>query len=150
MVKITIPENMGGELRKLPQDTYQAVLQDLFGGVAKSSGKPKVTAKWLIQSEYSGDHGKDYVSTVGENILDTYSLQENAVWKLNGLYKQVKGENIPHADYSMDEFVAMLKDELKGIEAMIDVVDSDDGERSQVKQVVYQPSRRRAAAGKKR
>lgn len=140
-IKITIPKDFGGELKQLPEDTYEAVLQDLFGGISQAK-KPKITVKWLIQSEYSGEKGKDYESTIGQNVLESYSLQENAMWKLNSLYKQVTDENLPHQDFEMDELVNFLKDALKGQEFKIDVQDSDDGKRSQVGQVLYAPSRR--------
>lgn len=142
-IKITIPKDFGGELKKLPEDTYEAVLQDLFGGLSQAK-KPKITVKWLIQSEYSGDHGKDYESTIGQNVLESYSLQENAMWKLNGLYKQVTGDNLPHKDFEMEELVEFLKDALKGQEFAIDVQDSEDGKRSQVGTVLYSPSRKSA------
>ena len=150
-IKVTVPENIGGELRQLPEDTYTAAIQDIFGGLSKASNEPKVTVKWVVKTEFSGDHGEDYKSTIGENVLDTYSLQEKAMFRINGLWKQIKGENIPQADYELDEFVNLLKSELVGAEFMIDVVDSDFAEdQSKVNLAVYQPSRKTAAAGGKK
>lgn len=121
MVQIHVPSDMGGTLRQLPEDTYEAAIQDMFLGTAKSSGNPKITLKWVIQSEYSGEHDDDYQSTIGENVLESFSLSANAIWKLNSLYKLVKDENIPQGDYDGDGLVEMLKGELNGAEFLIDV-----------------------------
>lgn len=144
-IKINVPENVGGELRVLPEDTYEVAIQDLFYGISRTSQQPKITIKWVVQSEYSGKHDKDYISTVGENVLEAYSLQPNAIWKLNGLYKTVTGERLPMGDYEPEEFVGMVKDALKGFEAMADIAtDSSSGdERSVIKNLVAKPKKSR-------
>lgn len=144
-IKISIPENVGGELRVIPEDTYEVAIQDLFYGISKTSQQPKVTIKWVVQSEYSGKHDKDYQSTVGENVLEAYSLQPNAVWKLNSLYKLATGNRLPMGDYEPEEFTSMIKDALIGFEAMADVA-TDTGlgdERSVIKNLVAKPKKSR-------
>ena len=141
-IKISIPENVGGDLRLLPEDTYEAAIQDLFFGTSQK-GFPKITVKWIVQSEYTGKHGKDYQSTVGENVLEAYSLQPNAVWKLNSLYKLVTGDRLPQGDYTEEEFTSLIKDALIGSEALLDVA-TDNGsgsDRSIVKNVVAKPKK---------
>lgn len=146
MIKITVPEDLGGELRVLPEDTYEASIQDIFYGMSKTSGAPKLTVKWVVQSEYSGKHGEDYVSTVGENVLEAYSLQPNALWKLNNLYKTTTGERLPQGDYQPEEFVDMVKNALIGAECLIDVMtDSSQGrERSVVANIL--PKQKKASS----
>ena len=68
-MQIHVPEDLGGKLRALPEDTYLAAIQDMFLGESRT-GNPKLTVKWVVRSEYSGKHGKDYVSTIGENVLE--------------------------------------------------------------------------------
>jgi len=141
-IKISVPENVGGELRVLPEDTYEAAIQDIFYGLSQSK-QPKITVKWVIQSEYSGTKDKDYQSTVGENVLEAYSLQPNALWKLNTLYKTITGDRLPQGDYEPDDFVQMLKDNLIGSEALIDVVTEDmvGSDRSVVRNIAPKPKK---------
>lgn len=140
-IKISVPEDLGGALRVLPEDTYEAAIQDLFYGISRTSSQPKVTLKWTVQSEYSGKHDKDYITTVGETVLESYSLQPKALWKLNNLYKLVTGDRLPHADYEPEEFVQMIKDSLVGSECVIDVAteEQNGSERSVVKNVAVKP-----------
>jgi hypothetical protein len=140
-MRISIPENVGGELRVLPEDTYEASIQDLFYGLSQTKN-PKITMKWVVQSEYSGKHDKDYQSTIGENVLESYSLQTKAVWKLNSLYKQITGEKLPMGDYEPEEFTSMIKEALVGAECMIDVAKNEEGTRSEIKQVVVKPKKK--------
>ena len=140
-MQIHVPEDVGGEdLRVLPEDTYQASLSDWFLGKSKA-GQPKLTAKWVITSECNDPDvvkDKKYESTIGADVLDNYSLQPQALWKLNGLYKQVTGEKLPHGDFDEEGFHQMIKESLLGIEAELDIVtDTGSGEeRSNVKKVI--------------
>ena len=140
---IRVPENVGGELRLLPEDTYDATLQDLFLGKSTASGQPKLTAKWVITSEYSGKKGKDYISTVGESVLESYSLQPQALWKLNTLYKKCTGKTLndafdPEQEYTEEEFAEMVKSALIGFDAKIrTIIDSTTGDdRTTVEEIL--------------
>ena len=123
-MQIIIPEDLGGKLRVLPEDTYQARIQDLFLGKSQA-GNPKLTLKWVITSEYSGTQPEDYVSTVGEAVLENFSLLPQALWNLNDLYRDITGEQLPAGEMSDEEFLQMLKDALIGAEMSI-LVTTDD------------------------
>ena len=120
-MQIHVPEDLGGKLRLLPDDIYKCAIQDMFLGTSKE-GNPKLTLKWVLQSEYSGKHKKDYISTIGENVLETFSLLPQAMWNLNDLYKTVTGEQLPQGDYGPEEFVALLKEQLLGVEMQLRLV----------------------------
>jgi hypothetical protein len=124
-MQVHVPEELGGSLRVLPEDTYDAVIQDMFLGVSKT-GNPKLTVKWLVQSEYTGEKDEDYISTVGENVLETYSLQPQALWNLNDLYKSVTGDRLPQGDYDEEEFLEMLKNALLGASMKIRLITDDN------------------------
>ena len=132
-MQIHIPEDLGGDLRVLPEDTYDAQIQDLFTGSSKA-GNPKITVKWVVTSEYSGKKTKDYKPTTGENVLENFSLLPQAVWNLNSLWTEVTGEKLPHGDYSLEEFGEILKTQLIGAEFKIDVTTSTESgdERSNI------------------
>lgn len=141
-MQIHVPEDVGGEdLRLFPEDTYSASLSDWFLGKGKASQQPKLTAKWVVTSEPTDPDvtkRKDFESTIGSEILDTYSLQPQALWKLNGLYKQVTGEKLPHGDFDAEGFHQMIKETLTGVEADLDIVtDTGSGEeRSMINKVM--------------
>jgi len=124
-MQIHVPEELGGSLRILPEDTYKAVIQDMFLGKSKS-GNPKITVKWLIQSEYSGEKDENYISTIGENVLETYSLQPQALWNLNDLYKSITKDRLPMGDYTEEEFLEMLKASLIGASMKIRIITDND------------------------
>jgi len=133
-MEIHVPEDIGGKLRLLPEDTYDATIQDIFYGLSKASDAPKLTVKWVITSEFSGKQDKNYVSTIGENVLETFSLQPQALWNLNDLYMDVVGEPLPQGDHEPEAFVAMMKEKLLGAEGKIRIeIDPASGEeRSKV------------------
>lgn len=136
-MKIRVPENPGGALRTFEDDTYDVAIMDMFHGQSKT-GNAKLTVKYVIRSEYSGKHSKTYKSTVGENVLETFSLQEQAIWNLNDLHKQVTGENLPQGDYDVEEFVQLIKDRLLGAEGRLDLVqDSSTGNPRMVVRTRY-------------
>jgi hypothetical protein len=112
-MRIVIPEEIGGSLRLLPPDTYEANLSDLFLGESQTKN-PKVTLKFTITSEYTGKKDKDFQSCIGENILEMCSLQPQAVWKLNDYYKAATGERLPQGEFDDEEFESMLKEALVG------------------------------------
>ena len=140
-MQIHVPEDLSGDLRLLPEGTYEAAIQDFFLGKSKE-GNPKLTCKWVITSEWSesvskttGKVKKGYVTTVGENILDNFSLLPQSLWKLNSLWKAVTGEKLPHGDYDANDLLDKVKSALVGAAGHIDVY-TDDGsgeERSNIK-----------------
>lgn len=127
-MKLTIPESIGGDLRLLPEDTYDVAIQDLFYGQSAAK-QPKLTCKYVVRSECSDKKVTSepkYISTIGENVLETFSLQPQALFNLNGFYKQVTGEGLPMGDFEMEEFVQLLKDTLVGAEGKLDLVQGVD------------------------
>lgn len=119
-MNIKVPENVGGsDLRILPttKPVYEGVVADMFLGKS-GTGNPKVTVKYTITSEYDGPESKDkdFESTVGATVLETFSLQEQAIWRLNDFFKQVTGDRLPMGDFTEEEFAAMLKENLVGAE----------------------------------
>lgn len=109
-MQISVPTDLGGELRKM-EGVAVAEISDLMFGKSKA-GHPKLTIKYIITEEMDGIQEGDTV--VGEPVLETYSLQSKALWKLNNLYKDVTGERIPQGDIPYDEFQTMLIDTLVG------------------------------------
>ena len=138
-MEVHIPEDLGGALRVFEEDTYEARIQDLWVKPSKESEEPKCIVKWVITTEFSGKQGKDYISTVGENILENYSLQPQAVWNLNDLYIAAAGERIPMGDYPGDTMEQMLKEKLLGFECKLRLEhDSYTGtERMHVAERIY-------------
>lgn len=131
-MRIVIPENLGGDLVVIPSDSYEAEIQDIFLGESASKN-PKATVKYIVLTEYTGKKLPEGIeTTVGCVLLESFSLQPQAVWKLNGLWKDVKGENLPQGDFSKEEFEAMLKEELigKAFTLLVDVKDNpNSGEK---------------------
>jgi hypothetical protein len=123
-MKITVPKDIGGDLKILPEGPCEATLTELFLGKSTSSGHAKVTAKYVITSEMDIKGQKAYdaegeevdfpedFSTIGEVVLETFSLQPHALFGLNSLYKSVAGRNLPQGDYEPEELVDLLKEEL--------------------------------------
>lgn len=140
-MKIHVPQDLGTKLRVLPEDTYKAIVSDIFIGLAKSSGQPKMTVKWTVQSECSIEKirkAKDYQSTVGENVLDEYSLQEQALWRLNDTYLELTGDRLPEGEYNEEQFKDILKKSLVGLAGSIRLetdTTNQGNKRSVVKEV---------------
>jgi len=111
-MKVIVPENMGGELRILPEETFDATVQDIFLGESVTKN-PKMTMKYVLTSE-AQDLQEDEPSCIGENVLETYSLQPQAMFRLNGDFKKVTGSNIPHQEYDEEEFLQLMKDTFLG------------------------------------
>ena len=111
-MKISIPDNIGSNLRVLPVGPAEAVVDQLFLGTSKT-GNPKVTVRYVVTSEMETEDALA-PTTVGENVLETYSLQPQALWRLNQVYKEVGGENLPQGDYEEGVLEEMLNGTLKG------------------------------------
>ena len=110
-MQIQVPEDVGGDLRQL-EGVATVVAQSLSFGTSKSQ-KPKLTLKYVITEEMDGI-GDEEPSAIGETVLETFSLQPQALWKLNELYKSVTGERLPQGDYSQEEFEGMLNEAIIG------------------------------------
>jgi hypothetical protein len=124
-MQIKVPSDIGSDLKILPEGVADATISDLFLGTS-TTGNPKVTVKYLISSQmptkgqtYIDDNGEEQAfpkdfNTVGEVVLETFSLQPQALFNLNSLWKSVTSSNLPQGDYSPEEFIDLLKEELKG------------------------------------
>ena len=121
-MKIHVPENLGaGKLRILPEDTYKAVVSDAFHKIA-GSGKPVCYFRWTLKSECTKPNiikDPNYISTVGEAVLDSYSLQEQAFWRIASDLETLTGESLPEGDYDSEDPVKMIKENVVGCEASI-------------------------------
>jgi hypothetical protein len=120
-MKFKIPENVGGgELRVLPNDTYEMEVQDVFVGTS-STNNPKATIKLIVQSEFTGKKAADFQTCIGETVLETVSLQPQALWKVNDWVKGATGEGLPvgREFESLEEFGAYLKEVLIGSRWMV-------------------------------
>jgi hypothetical protein len=138
-MKIHVPEDMGDSLKMFESDVYDATVKRVSVGEARSSGAPKCTIAWVISSEFSGKRPKGYESTVGNIVLDTYSLQEQALWRLNDTVVTLTGSRIPQGEFSKEEFEAWLKDNLVGLSGKLKVVREEDNrgrERMNVEEVL--------------
>lgn len=111
-MQISVPADLGGgDLRKL-EGVATAQISDLMFGKSRA-GHPKLTIKYIITEEMDSIPDGE-PSAVGETVLETFSLQSKALWKLNNLYKEVTGERIPQGDIDYEEFQSMLIDALIG------------------------------------
>lgn len=112
-MKISVPENIGGELRKL-EGPAKATLEKIILGKSKKD-QPKATFRYIITEEM--DCVKEGEATaIGETVLETYSLQPQAIFNLNSVYKEVTGERLPQGDYNEQDFEVMLNEALTGTE----------------------------------
>ncbi len=139
-MKITIPENIGGELRKL-EGPCKATLDKVMLGTSKQN-QPKATFRYVITEEMACvKEGEP--SSIGENVLESYSLQPQAIFNLNNVYKEVTGERLPQGDFSKEEFESMLNENLAGSEwtLLLELQTPTDGssteERTQVVKKEY-------------
>lgn len=109
---IHIPENIGSDLRLLPDGPVVATLELIILGKSKA-GKPKLTLKYIVTEDMETlPEGEP--TTVGETIIETVSLAENALFGLNNIYKAATGEQLPQGDYSIEEFLEHLNETLTG------------------------------------
>lgn len=112
-MKISVPKDLGGELKVLPEGTCTAAIEGVSIGKTRE-GKPKATVRYVCLTEL---YPKDApASSIGERILETFSLQPQALWNINGFYKDATGESIPQGDYDDAEFQEILETGLKGTE----------------------------------
>jgi hypothetical protein len=111
-MNIVIPDNIStGDLHVLPNGVARAVLEKVMLGKSKS-GNSKATFKYTIVEEMDGATEP----TVGEAVLETMSLQPQALFSLAAVWKAVTGEKLPQGDYEEKEFESMLNNTLAGSE----------------------------------
>jgi hypothetical protein len=109
---IHIPEGLGGDLKVMVGST-KASLEKLAWGLSQAK-QPKVTFMYTVLDELNDD--SDQPTTVGERVLETYSLQPQALFKLNDAYKAVTGEGLPAGDYSEEEFHTLVEETFEDTE----------------------------------
>jgi len=113
-MRIIVPEDIGGELRKL-KGPCKATLDKIIIGKSKAN-QPKATFRYVITDDSQLKIPEGQPSAIGETVLETFSLQPQAMFRLNDLYKTVTGERLPQGDFSHEEFEAALNDALAGTE----------------------------------
>ena len=112
-MKITIPKDLGGDLKILPEGPCRAAIEGISLGKSKED-KPKATVRYVCLTEL---YPKDAQETsIGERILETFSLQPQALWRINDLYKEAAGESLPQGDYEDPQLQEILEEALKGTE----------------------------------
>lgn len=128
---IHIPEGLGGEL-KVMEGTTKASLEKLAWGLSQAK-QPKVTFMYTVLDELNDD--SDQPTTVGERVLETYSLQPQALFKLNDAYKEVAGEGLPVGDHDPEEFHTMIEETFQDTEWQLVLVrgfDDKGKERTEI------------------
>ena len=113
MMKISIPKDLGGELKTLPEGPCRAVIEGISLGKSKAD-QPKATVRYICLTELYPKDAPE--SSIGERVLETFSLQSQALWRINDLFKESTGENLPQGDYEDAELQEILEEALKGTE----------------------------------
>lgn len=135
-MQIHIPEDLGSDLRLLPAGTVEAALEKIIYGTSQK-GNPKVTFKYIATSEMEGvEEGEP--PTIGETILETFSLMPNALFRLNDVYKAATQERLPQGDFTKEQFLDMLDEALIGhtFRLMLDQQLPSDGSSDKLRTVV--------------
>lgn len=129
---ISVPKDIGSsDLRADIEGVCAATLNKVHWGMSRQN-KPKVTLEFTLTEDISGIEPP----TSGEKVLEACSLQPQALWKLNGYYKQQTGEDIPEGNYSKEDFQALIEDAILNTDWDLDLmIGADDkGEpRTQVR-----------------
>jgi len=116
-MNIVIPENVGGgDVMLLPEGLARATLDRIILGTSQA-GHPKATFRYVVTEEMA-EKTEDGSPTTGAVVLDTISLQPQALFTLAGIYKQVTKESLSslQGNYSEEEFGALLNERLCGTE----------------------------------
>lgn len=130
-MKVVVPKDLGGTLRNDLYGTFEAVISDMFLGKSQAE-QPKITARYTLKSEMEAPHEG---STVGETVLESFSLQEQAIWKLNDLYKLITGDRLPQGDFELEEFFEKIKGACVGKELFLSLAigkDNNNNDRVEV------------------
>jgi hypothetical protein len=140
-MEIIIPETIeSGELKILPAGPAKLALTKMSCKASKTSGNPTIYAVFTVMEELA-NNPEGAPPTVGEKVMDTFSLQANAIWKLNDLYKAVMGDRIPMGTWSTEEeFMVIINDALLNTswDAMLLVeLDQEGKEKMKIDQLQY-------------
>lgn len=112
-MQIIIPEDQGGTLKQL-SGTCRGTVQKISMGSSKTN-QPKCTFKYTITDD-SGLALEDGDSAIGDDVLETFSLQPQAIFSLSDTWKQVTGDKIPLGNYTKEEFQKLLEETFIGTE----------------------------------
>lgn len=132
---ISVPKDLGGDVRSDIEGIGSAQLMALYWGTSKQN-KPKVTVEFIMTEDIPDIDPP----TTGEKILEACSLQPQALWKLNSYYKQVAKEDIPSKDYSLEEFKALMEETLIGTEWDLELTigtDDKNNPRTQIRTATF-------------
>ncbi len=148
-MKIVVPKDLGGSLRNDLTGTFEAVIADMFLGESRAK-QPKITARYILKSEMEGPHEG---TTIGETVLESFSLQEQAIWKLNDLYKLCAGERLPQGDFDLQEFFEKVKEACVGKEVYLSLAigkDQNNNDRVEVEKKSLKQSAPKVAPKEKK
>jgi hypothetical protein len=128
---ISVPKDMGsGDLRSDIVGLAKAELVKLHWGTSRAN-RPKVTIEFVILEDVPGIEPP----TTGEKVLESASLQPQALWKLNAYYKSATDEDIPEGDYSFVEFQEIIEKALLGTKWDLDLFTGQDDKQQPRTQV---------------
>jgi hypothetical protein len=131
-MKIHIPEGLGGGDLKIMEGSTKATLDKIAWGLSQTK-QPKATFMYTVLDELSTDDNQP--TTVGERVLETFSLQPQALFRLNDVYKEATGEGLPVGDYSEEEFHSLIEEALQDTEWQLNLqkgMDQNGKERTEV------------------
>ncbi len=151
-MKYVVPTDIGSSLRVLPPDTYEAEITDVIFGESAQQ-KPKCTIIFTLKSDFTGLKGDDFRSCIGEKVIDTVSLQPQAMFKINDYFKAATGDRIPANEdgYDKAEFEELIKENLIGasMSVLLETDSSQGDERTKVKKFTGLKKGTKAAGSKK-
>ena len=133
---INIPEKIGGKLF-VGAGVCEAQLSRVSLGLSQNQ-QPKATLEFTITSEMS--ENTDEWTSMGERVLETCSLQEQAIWKLNDYFEQVATEQLPAGKMSGEDFQALMNEKLVGTNWTLELIldkDDKDNDRTKVSQASF-------------
>jgi len=114
-MQIVIPKGVEtGELKVLPNGLAVAAIEKCIVGKSQAN-KPKLTVIYTIIEEMDGK-SEDGSPTIGSKVLETMSLQPQALFSLAKLWKDATGSTLEQGDWDEKEFEAILNEKLQGTE----------------------------------
>lgn len=132
---ISVPKDLGGDLRNDIQGVAKGTLTAMHWGKSQE-GKPKVTIEFILTEDIPGLEPP----TTGEKVLESCSLQPQALWKLNIYYKGAKEEDLPSGDHSFEAFQAIVEEALLETEWDLDLMvgmDNKNNPRTQIRKAIF-------------
>lgn len=133
-MEIYMPKHEDLLPKPVPAGVYKVRWTSPKAGVSQEDNQ-KLSFMWeIIAPAMVGDQ-----KTAGRKVIDNFVFTEKALWKIAQIHKELTGQEIPEAKYSIDELIARLTSALTNKEALIrvEVVKSQDGSRdvNQVREV---------------